>query len=110
MTVDENKALVRQWFAEIDKGGRLPSASWGWVLWLAGGAAALQVLLRTLRPGALRTAPTEQNPFALAQAAPILPAIEVAAQIGLVLALLLAAASLVLRWRGTHGEERLQLR
>jgi hypothetical protein len=90
--------------------GRLPSARWRWVLWLAGGSAALQVLLRTFRPGPLRTAPTEQNPFGLAVAAPILPAVEIAAQIGLALALLLAAAALVLRWRGAHGEERLQLR
>jgi signal transduction histidine kinase len=90
--------------------GRLPSPRWGVVLWLAIAAGALQVAHRALRPGALRIAPTEQNPFGMQAMTPILPAIEVASQIGLTLALLCAAASLVLRWRHTEGDERQQLR
>jgi signal transduction histidine kinase len=90
--------------------GRLPSARWRWVLWLAGGSGVLQVLHRALRPGPLRMAPSEQNPFGMPSAAPVLAAIEVAAQLGLAAALLLAAASLVLRWRHARGDERLQLR
>ncbi|HET6317190.1 MAG TPA: hypothetical protein VFG86_12080 [Chloroflexota bacterium] len=90
--------------------GRLPSQRWRWVLWLAGIAGGLQVVNRVLSPGPLRLAPTEQNPFGLEATAPVLPAIDLAAQVGLVLALLAAAASLVLRWRVARGDERLQLR
>ncbi len=90
--------------------GRLQSPRWRVVVWLAIGAGVLQAIHRALRPGALRIAPTEQNPFGLQAVTSILPAIEIAAQIGLSLALLFAAGSLVLRWRHTAGEERQQLR
>ena len=73
----------------IGKAIRCASKRWMWVLWLAGTAGALQVIYRVLRPGPLRLAPSEQNPFGLEAAAPLLPAIDLAAQVGLVLALLL---------------------
>ena len=90
--------------------GRLPSPRWRLVVWLAIGSGVLQVTQRAVRPGPLRMAPSEPNPFGVDWAAPILPWIEAAAQVGVALALLLAAASLVLRWRHTQGEERQQLR
>src|SRR5207237_8119099 len=90
--------------------GRLPSPRWRLVVWLAIAAGVMQATQRLVRPGLLRMAPTESNPFGVEAATPILPVLEVISQIGLALALLLAAASLVLRWRHTRGEERQQLR
>ncbi len=90
-------------------GGRLLSAQWRIVVWLAITSGLLQLINRAVRPGVLRMAPSEQNPFGLQIATPFLPITEAAAQIGLALALLLAAASLVLRWRRARGDERQQL-
>jgi signal transduction histidine kinase len=90
--------------------GRLPAARWRWVLWLAGVSGVMQMIHRILRPGSLRLAPSEDNPFGMPSAAPVLPALAAASQLGLALALLLGAASLVARWRRARGEERLQLR
>ena len=90
-------------------GGRLLSAQWRIVVWLAITSGSLQLINRAVRPGVLRMAPSEQNPFGLQIATPFLPITEAAAQIGLALALLLAAASLVWRWRRARGDERQQL-
>jgi signal transduction histidine kinase len=90
--------------------GRLPSRRWRIVVWLAIAGGLFFVVNRLLRPGALRLLPGEENPFGVQAAAPLVPAIELLAQVCLAFALVLAAASLVLRWRHTRGEERQQLR
>jgi two-component system NarL family sensor kinase len=90
--------------------GRLPSTRWRGVLWLAAAGGVLQVAHRALRPGPLRLAPSEPNPFGVEGAAPFLPTLELAAQLGLIGALVIGAGSLVQRWRHARGEERLQLR
>jgi signal transduction histidine kinase len=90
--------------------GRVASPRWRWVLWLAFASGVLQVALRAIRPGPLRLAPSEQNPFGVTAVLALLPAIEATVQLGLALALLLGATSLVVRWRHARGDERVQLR
>ena len=90
--------------------GRLPSRRWRIVVWLAIAGGGLTAVNRLVRPGTLRLLPGEDNPFGVQAAAPIVAAIDLIGQLCLALALVLAAASVVLRWRHTRGEERQQLR
>jgi hypothetical protein len=86
--------------------GRLPSRRWKPVVWLSAASVVLLVATKALDPGRLQFATGE--PLVATQA--ILPALDRASQGALVLAIVLATASLVLRMRHARGDQRLQLR
>ena len=52
--------------------GRLPSSRWRWVLWLSAASGLLQLVQRAVRPGPLRLAPNEPNPFGSEWAGPVI--------------------------------------
>jgi hypothetical protein len=93
--------------------GRLLSRRWRPVLWLALCAAALSILGAAFQPGALDVESPKpiENPLGLSGA--WADAVEVVSRAGDVLAgicFLLAAASLVIRFRRSRGIERQQLK
>src|SRR5205814_6989095 len=90
--------------------GRLPSARWRPVLWLAAGSVAFVVLKVAFMPGPLPGAPTLDNPAGIAELAESLSLLGGLARIGLVAAILISAAALVLRFRHARGDERQQLK
>jgi hypothetical protein len=92
--------------------GRLVSSRWRPVLWLAGAALLFSVVSTAFEPGAVDadSARPVDNPVGIEGAEDVLT---VAARIGDVLAaasFLLAAASLVARFRRSRGTERQQLK
>jgi hypothetical protein len=88
--------------------GRPLSAGWRAAVWLSVAAIVVQTTGSALVPGALVDAPVDgiENPVAIGAG-------EAVAQVGWLLTLLgilVAAASLVVRFRRADGEERLQLK
>jgi hypothetical protein len=90
--------------------GRLPSPRWRWWARIAAGAAVLWLLGSIVDPAPLRPEhPEIANPLAVPALDGPLAGLLVAALVVLV-ALVVAAGSLVLRFRRAHGVERQQLR
>jgi signal transduction histidine kinase len=90
--------------------GRLLSPRWRPVAWAAAAAIALLVLDGALLPGALQSYPSVRNPFGVGALGPVLLPVDKLGFVVLVLTLIAAAASLVLRFRGSRGDERQQLK
>jgi signal transduction histidine kinase len=90
--------------------GRLPSARWRPLAWLAAAAVALPALANALMPGPLVNHPVARNPLGIPHAQAILRS---AAQLGLacfVVAALGSVASVLVRYRRSRGEQRQQLK
>jgi signal transduction histidine kinase len=90
--------------------GRLPSARWRPVLWLAYVSGMLAFLALAFKPGPLGNAPSIVNPLGIEAAGPLFDVLLNLATIGLPIAILLAMVSLVLRFRVARGEARQQLK
>ncbi|MDP9135328.1 MAG: hypothetical protein M3N56_10950, partial [Actinomycetota bacterium] len=90
--------------------GRLPSRRWRPVLWLGAVGLALGVVSSTLIPGPveLRDGPRIENPLGVAGGVP--EAMGLIGTLVSVLAVVLAAASVVVRFRRARGAERQQLK
>jgi signal transduction histidine kinase len=91
--------------------GHLPSRRWRWVAWLAGGAIVAAVVGVALSPGTVELSGSVdfRNPFGHG----IVGAIGRVLLIGIPLlpvSIALCAAALVLRFRRSTGQERLQLK
>ena len=87
--------------------GRLPSRRWRPLAWTAGLCGGLVLLLAPFRAGPLNYFPTIQNPVGI----PLVSGTVFAALSLLYLPLLLlAAASLLVRFRRARGDQRLQLK
>jgi hypothetical protein len=90
--------------------GRPLSPRWRWVVWLAAGVTAALVAV-SLKPGPLDDFPSVSNPFGIGGAAGVVIAIlGNAAFYLLLITLVLAAVSLILRFRRARGDERQQLK
>ncbi|MGH2441740.1 MAG: sensor histidine kinase [Chloroflexota bacterium] len=90
--------------------GHLPSPRWRPVAWGASGALALIVASFAVLPGPLQSDPLVSNPFGIG---PLSGTSQVAGNAGfiaLMLSLGASAVSLVVRFRRSRGEERLQLK
>ena len=89
-------------------GGRPLSRAWRWAVWLAAAAIALQGIGAALLPGELVDAPVQglENPVGVAGA----DALEGLGWGLCLVSLLLATASLALRFRRARGYERQQLK
>ena len=91
--------------------GRLLSSRWRPVAWLAGVAIAVTSIGLSLLPGPINNAPYLDNPLGVPSSTA--PAVQVVASLGFVLlaiALVLSAASLVVRFRQSSGVARQQLK
>jgi len=89
--------------------GKLLSPGWRWAAWLGGLAIFLASAAIALHPGQLSVNPSIRNPFGLDRAGPLLELM--AAGIVLIpISILVAAGSLILRYRRSTGEARLQLK
>ena len=89
--------------------GKLPSRRWRSLAWLSGAVILLPSVGVALAPGPLDTLEGVRNPFGLEG----LPWVAVATYVVLPLlplCMLASAASLVLRFRGSRGEERQQIK
>jgi len=88
--------------------GRLTSRRWRPVAWAAGLAIALSVGSLALAPGPIQDFAPVQNPFGVEAAALDLP--RVVGGLMAVACFIAAIVSLILRFHGSRGEERLQLK
>ncbi|MDX6301007.1 MAG: hypothetical protein QOF53_2221, partial [Nocardioidaceae bacterium] len=92
--------------------GRLPSARWKLIPWVAGVDCLLGVLVLAFSPGKVTDVvePLAQNPFALPLPHAVFVVLVVVLYPLLPLSLLASAASLLVRFRGSAGVQRLQLK
>jgi hypothetical protein len=92
--------------------GRLLSRRWRGVAWMAAGGGLVGTIALALSPGTLddRTYPGVENPVGIEGAAGPLDLASSVGDFTGILALLLAAISMVLRFRRSTGVERLQLK
>jgi len=88
--------------------GKLPSKRWRPLAWLSGVVIASVSVGVALSPGPLQGLGGVQNPFGLLQPSMIVPFWVILPL--LPLCMLASAASLVFRYRRSHGEERQQLK
>lgn len=96
--------------------GRVPSARWRPVLWLACGAPPLTAALFALTPGRMTGAFAELtsirviNPTGIRGAGGVIEVLSVVGGFSCLLAVMLAGASLVARFRSRRGDERQQIK
>jgi signal transduction histidine kinase len=96
--------------------GRVPSARWRPVLWLVCGAPPLTAALFALTPGRMTGAFAELtsirviNPTGIRGAGGVIEVLSVIGGFSCLLAVILAGASLVARFRGRRGDERQQIK
>lgn len=92
--------------------GRPVTPRWRPVTWLVAAALVATSVGSALSPGRLSEPPFRQieNPLGVEGAGAVLDAVASAGFIGLFVAVLLGAAALVLRFRRSTGDERLQLK
>ena len=119
-------ARVTAWFANLAEGpwafgifvfvfllfpdGHLLSPRWRPAAWAAATAIVLLALGDAMLPGPLRSYPSVRNPLGIGALGPLLRTTNKVAFVVLLLALVAAAASLVLRFRRSRGDERQQLK
>lgn len=89
--------------------GRLPSRRWRPLAWLSGAVIALLGVVNVLAPGRLASHEGVQNPFGI-EGAPWLFDAAVILSLPLAACVLASAASLVLRYRRSGGEVRVQIK
>jgi hypothetical protein len=89
--------------------GRLPSGRWRPLLWLTGLSTAVVAVRLALDPGPLDEFRVVHNPFGV-EVGPLVNLIGSAGILGLVLCLVAAGLSLVLRLRRARGVQRQQLK
>jgi hypothetical protein len=91
--------------------GRLPSPRWRWWARVAAAGPVLELLSAAIDPQPLYPEhPEVGNPLAFSTLRPLQIAVAVAAGAIILVSIVVAAVSLVLRYRRAHGTERLQLR
>jgi hypothetical protein len=91
--------------------GSLPSPRWRWWARVAAAGPALELLGAAIDPQPLYPEhPEVGNPLAFSTLRPVQVAVAVAGGAVILVSLVLAAVSLVLRYRRARGTERLQLR
>jgi hypothetical protein len=92
--------------------GRLPSPRWRPVAWIAGVSMVMVTVIIAFMPGKLAESavPTMENPLGSEWAEPVLTGLLFVFLPLIPLSILACAASLVLRFRGSSGVERLQLK
>ncbi len=88
--------------------GRLPSARWRPVAWLAAVVLGLEVAVLALMPGPV--APAIANPLGIEGAAGVLGLLEGVGMPLLIALMVASVTSLVLRFRRSEGEERQQIK
>jgi signal transduction histidine kinase len=119
-------APVGAWFANLGEGpwgfgifvyvfllfpkGHLLSPRWRPIAWAAATAMVLLALGDAMLPGPLRSYPKLGNRFGVGALGPVLRTTNKIAFVVLLLTLLAAGASLVLRFRRSRGDERQQLK
>ena len=91
--------------------GHLPSPRWRPVAWVSAVTLAGLYVLGLVRPGPVEQAPVPdlRNPFAIDALTSVLPVLD-ALLLALPLCILACAAALVLRFKGSRGVERLQMK
>lgn len=90
--------------------GRPPSPRWWAVAWVAGLAGATGIVFRALSPAADPGLPEVPNPYAVSGAEPVLPVLEIVWSAGVVIAIVGAVVSLLVRFRRASGTRRQQLK
>ena len=91
--------------------GSLPSPRWRWWAWVAAAGPVLELLSAAVDPQPLYPEhPEVGNPLAFSALRPVQIAVGIAGGAIILVSLLVAAVSLVLRYRRARGVERLQLR
>jgi hypothetical protein len=92
--------------------GHLPSRRWRPVAWVSGFVITSVIITLALTPDKLEVggAPNLQNPLGWAEAAPVLQSLQAGLLPLLPLCVVACATALVLRFRRSHGVERLQLK
>lgn len=90
--------------------GRLASPAWRPVAWIASGVVAAATLLESLAPGPLGSFQSVDNPFGVDVLQGIITTARTVVFLLLMLSLLASAGALFLRFRGSEGVERQQLK
>ena len=90
--------------------GSLPSRRWRPVVWLAVGASVVLTITSLLGTETLRLATFHEHPLHAPSISAVREPVELVALLVYVVTLLLAIASLIIRFRRARGIERLQIR
>jgi hypothetical protein len=89
--------------------GMLPSRRWRPLAWAMGMFIAVSLVILALSPGPLAEFPSVSNPFGV-EAAVLPGSVSAAGQLGVLVCVVAAILSPVLRFYRSRGEERLQLK
>jgi hypothetical protein len=100
---------VAAWLLLLFPEGKLPSVRWRPLLWIAGISTVIVVVGLALEPGPLDEFAVVDNPYGV-EAGPVVGLLGSMAVVGLVLCLLAAGLSLVLRLRRSRGVQHQQLK
>ena len=100
---------VAAWLLLLFPEGELPSVRWRPLLWIAGISTVVVVVGLALEPGPLDEFSVVRNPYGV-EAGPVVGLIGSMAVVGLMLCLLAAGLSLVLRLRRSRGVQHQQLK
>jgi hypothetical protein len=90
--------------------GRLPSPRWRPVAWSVVAGVALSLVTQALKPRTLSDVPGDTNPFALPALQPVIGPLDVLGGTLVIVGVIGALASLVVRLRRSRGRERQQLK
>jgi signal transduction histidine kinase len=89
--------------------GSPPSPRWRPLLWIGGGATALEIVVISLRPGSFDAVPGLRNPLGI-EAESMLSVLRAAAEGALLLFTVATVVSLIVRYRRAGGTEREQMK
>ncbi|MDQ3610142.1 MAG: hypothetical protein M4D85_00805 [Actinomycetota bacterium] len=90
--------------------GRPLSRRWGWAVWFTGISLTCQAIAAAAAPGPMEDAPVPGVHNPLGATSGLVRAIELVGWTGALSAVVVATWALVLRYRRSHGDQRLQLR
>lgn len=90
--------------------GRAINKKWRSLMWAAAASAGVQIAFLMVKPGPIDNVPVLDNPLGAPGLATVLAPLTEVAQFVLVGSGLAAIASLVVRFRRSHGVERLQIK
>lgn len=90
--------------------GHVPSPRWRIVLWMVAVGVAVSLADAAVKPGLIRKELPIENPLGIARAQPLFDALDTPVFLYFATCMVLSVAGLVVRYRGSSGDARVQIK